>query len=110
MTVINKGVLAEVNWDAGFYQISQAYKRSYAVKRWADTLALEINSIIKEVPEDGSGLIVSHGGVVEGTIIGLYPDFDYSNWNHAVSYCEGVKVFFQDDEALDLEYLQVELL
>jgi len=81
-------------------------KQKKSLDSWNQSLKIFIK-IVNKLPENGSVLIISHGGIVEGSTIGTYPDFDYSNWNRSVQYCEGVKLSFENDKCISAKFLEV---
>ncbi len=104
---ISSTVGQEIAWDAGFQKYAEIYEYNGATSLWAKGFAKVFLKIVKKLPENGSILIISHGGIVEGSTIGLYPDFDYSNWNRSVQYCEGVKLSFEKDKCTTVKFLEV---
>ncbi len=104
---VSSTVGKEIAWDAGFQKYAEMYKYNGATSLWAKGLAKVFLKIVKKLPENGSVLIISHGGIVEGSTIGSYPDFDYSIWDRSVQYCEGVKLSFDNDKCISAKYIEV---
>ncbi len=104
---ISSTVDQEIAWNAGFQKFAETYENNGATSLWAKGLAKIFLKIVRKLPENGSVLIISHGGIVEGSMIGSYPDFDYSNWNRSVQYCEGVKLSFDNDKCISAKYIEV---
>jgi hypothetical protein len=52
--------------------------------------------------------VVNHGGVVELGVVGCLPGFDFSSWGGSVEYCEGARLFW-DEEFVRAEVLRVSL-
>lgn len=105
---ISSTVDLEIAWDAGFQKFAEIYEYNGATSLWAKGLTKIFLKIVKKLPENGSALIISHGGIVEGSTIGTYPDFDYSNWNRSVQYCEGVLLSFENDKCISAKYLELQ--
>jgi len=58
------------------------------------------------ISEGRSALVISHGGVLELGVVGCLPDVDFSNWGDAVDYCEGARLYW-DDQFIRAEVLRV---
>jgi broad specificity phosphatase PhoE len=104
---ISSTIDQEIAWDAGFQKFAETYEYNGATSLWAKGLAKIFLKIVRKLPENGAALIISHGGIVEGSTIGNYPDFDYTNWNRSVGYCEGVLLSFENDKCISAKYLEV---
>ena len=102
----SSSVTQEVSWDSGFKQIAQAFQNNGATTLWVKSLASIFVNIANKLPEDGSALVISHGGIVEGSAIGCCPNFDFSSWDRSVDYCEGVNLVFKHDEFVSLKFLE----
>jgi hypothetical protein len=50
-------------------------------------------------------LVISHGGIVEGSAIGCLPSNDFSSWDRSVNYCEGIKLSFKDGQFTSVKFL-----
>lgn len=103
---ISSTVNQEIPWDAGFRKFAEVFQHNGATTLWVKKLARVLIKITKKIPQNGSALIISHGGIVEGSTIGCYPNFDYSLWDRSVSYCEGVKLTFKDEKDVSIEFLE----
>jgi broad specificity phosphatase PhoE len=104
---ISSTVDQEIAWDAGFSKYAEFYNYNGATSLWAKGLAKIFHKIVQKLPDNGSALIISHGGIVEGSTIGNLPGFDYSSWNRSVDYCEGVLLSFEHDKCISAKYLEV---
>ncbi|MFX0087384.1 MAG: histidine phosphatase family protein, partial [Candidatus Hodarchaeota archaeon] len=80
----SSSVTQEVSWNSGFKQIAQAFKNNGATTLWAKSLARIFVKIAHKVTESGSVLVISHGGIVEGSTIGCFPNFDFTSWDRSV--------------------------
>ncbi len=104
----SQGVAIDVGaWDAGFAAYSAAYKRQGAVTEYAQSLAELWHSIAQGITENGSALVITHGGVVEAGTVGCLPDLNYSDLGTVISYCEGVRLGFDGENFVEAEVLRV---
>lgn len=67
--------------------------------------------ILRSIPDGGRALLISHGGFVELTTIGILMvnqlPVDYASWGSGVSYCEGTRLTFEGDRCVYAERLWV---
>lgn len=90
-------ITAAIDWEAGFGPLAQQIrgKPSGRVARFAGRLAALLQKIARELPVDGSALIISHGGIVEAGAIGCRPWVNYEPWGDFCDYCEGIQLHFE---------------
>jgi broad specificity phosphatase PhoE len=104
---IEDGVEEEISWDAGFSEFSKEYAKDGVFANWCNNLAKFQQKLINNLPDGSRILIISHGGIVEASAVGLLPEFDFSNWNHSISYCEGIKITYEFESFTSIEFLTV---
>ena len=107
LSYIEDEVEKEISWNAGFNAFSKAYSTDGAFSTWCNTLASIISKTIQLLPEDSNLLIISHGGIVEATAVAFFPDFDFSSWKQNISYCEGIKLYYENGKFTNIEFLTV---
>ncbi len=90
-----------------FADVAQAARRHKAVARRAQKLARLWAAIAEALPEEGTALIVTHGGVIELGVAGCLPDHDFSAWGALCDYCEGVRLGFDGRAFISAEPLRV---
>jgi len=95
-------------WSAGFSAQSRAYARGGRTARSARALARVFAAIVAAVPEGGSALAISHGGIIEVGTIGCLPDGDHAAWGRALDYCEGVRLTYEDGLWTNVELLRLD--
>lgn len=52
-------------------------------------------------------LVITHGGCIEPGLVGLFPDADHTGWGAALSYGEGARLHFADEQAARIELVRV---
>jgi broad specificity phosphatase PhoE len=82
----------EVPWPADFGEWERAVRDGGAAARYAQELTELYQTIVRALPEDGSALIINHGGVVEASAIACLPDVSFANWGLHIRPCEGVRL------------------
>jgi broad specificity phosphatase PhoE len=111
--MVDDGVQEEVgwdnsaDWDVSFGKWSTAFKLNGATTQYCYSLARLWYDLIANVPEGGSVLVISHGGIIEAGTIGLFPKAEHAAWGRFCDYCEGVRISFEGQKPLTVEILRV---
>ena len=100
-------VLDEANWEGGCAEFVRAARLGGPTARYMAGLAEAFQSLVRRVPEGGSALVISHGGIVEAATVACLPDRDFSGWTVSASYCEGVRLHVVAGRFVDAEPLSV---
>jgi broad specificity phosphatase PhoE len=100
----------ELEWTLGWAAFAQGVKHGGAAHLAAQSQAALLRSINDELPEGGSALVVSHGGVVELGTVGVLPGYDFSSWGASCERCEGVRLSFEGADCIGAELLRLEQL
>ena len=107
MNTYGGAVEREAPWPMPFYHYLEIVKQEGAAGQYADQLMGYYSSILDRVPQGGSALIISHGGVVELGVVACLPESDFSIWGESVDYCEGARLFWDDGRFTHGEVLRV---
>jgi broad specificity phosphatase PhoE len=109
LIMLNEELESEVNWDAGFAAFADAVRKNPngATAQYARKQSDFWRSVVESVPEGGSALIVLHGGVVEAGAVGCLPNADHRGWGNFLSYCEGVRLTYENGQFTSAEILRV---
>jgi broad specificity phosphatase PhoE len=59
---------------------------------------------LRRVTEGEVALIVSHGGSTEPTLVAAMPDAHVSTWGPPFSHLDGVRLAFDNERCLSLEF------
>ena len=97
----------EIEWGIDFQGYIDAYHNSEVVAEYARELAIFLKNLVDEFSENSKTLIISHGGLLELSIIGCFPDIDYSFWGKPLDCCEGVRMFLEDGKFSHIELLRI---
>lgn len=100
-------VTQEVAWDAGFAAWSQAVALGGIAALYTAHQATFWRSIITQIPDGFSALIISHGGIVEAGAIGCLPSTNHASWGGAIGYCEGIRLEFDGENWVGAAVLRV---
>ena len=109
MNTYGGAVEREAPWPMPFYHYSEIVKQEGAAGKYADQLIGYYASILDRIPQGGSALIISHGGVVELGVVACLPEADFSTWGESVDYCEGARLFWDDGLFVRGEVLRVKI-
>jgi broad specificity phosphatase PhoE len=101
------GVEAEVPWPQTFEGYAEAFKRGGAVTRYGKKLAKVYRDMADYLPDGRAALVVNHGGIVEIGAVACLSEAGFQVKGEAVSYCEGVRLFWEDGECVNVEVLRV---
>ena len=98
-------------WDTPHQGLSpvRATRLGGPTARYMAGLAEAFQSLARRLPEDGSALVISHGGIIEAATVACLPDKDFSAWTVSSSYCEGVRLHVLEGCFVDAEPLPVAL-
>jgi len=98
----------EVKWGMGFSEYAEVIQKGGETAKYTEKMAEFIKKIAAELPEDGYALIVSHGGLIEITVIGCLPNIDYAFWGKPLEPCEGVRLAYDGEKFVSAEILRIE--
>jgi broad specificity phosphatase PhoE len=107
MSTYGPSVEAEVSWPQPFAAYARAVRFGNAAARYANDLAEYYTGLANALNENGSALVINHGGVVELGVVASFPDTDYESWGEAVDYCEGARLFWHKGKFANAELLKV---
>lgn len=97
----------EAPWPMPYHHYSLIVKQDGAAAQYAYQLVDYYTAILERLPDDGSALVVNHGGVVELGIVACLPDTDFLPWGDSVDYCEGARLFWDDGRFVNGEVLRL---
>lgn len=104
--VMEAGVESEVAWDAGFAAFAQAIRLNGITARYGQSLAELWAEIAQSLPEEGSALLITHGGNIEAGAVTCFPEADHAGWGAYLDYCEGVRLGFEQHRFSSIEILR----
>lgn len=100
-------VEAEAPWPLPYFHYSEIIKRDGHAAKYAYQLFDYYNSIMNNIADGGSALMVNHGGVVELGVVACLPNEDYSTWGDEASYCEGARLYWENNKFVKGTVLRV---
>ena len=109
MSTYGSGVEAEAPWPQTFESYANAFKRSGAVLKYGTKLAKIYKQLEDYLPDGRAALVVNHGGIVEIGAVACLSKTGPPVTGEAVSYCEGVRLFWEDGKCVKVEVLSVSI-
>ena len=103
LSTLGDDVDAEIQWDVGFAGFASVIQQGRATARFASAQSELWRSIAEALPDGGSALIITHGGIVEAGAVACLPNADHRIWGHSCDYCEGVRLSFDDSNFVGIE-------
>jgi broad specificity phosphatase PhoE len=97
----------EVPWPQSFFDYAKGIQRNGAASQYAGELAAYYANLANHLLDGHAALVVNHGGVLELGVVAAYPEADYESWGEAADYCEGARLFWDNEKFIDAEVLRV---
>ncbi|MHA2032882.1 MAG: histidine phosphatase family protein [Candidatus Kariarchaeaceae archaeon] len=86
------------NWNMPFSEIKMYYDKQGPLYNYCHDHEKLLLKILEKIDEGRSILIISHGGVTDYPLVHLFPNSDVSLWGNNFSYCEGYKLYYEDNK------------
>ncbi|HEV2519968.1 MAG TPA: histidine phosphatase family protein [Thermoplasmata archaeon] len=92
---LGDAVSREIDWPAPFSRYAVLLGRDSAVARKGRQLIEAVEGIVRELPEEGTGVLVTHGGFPEIVSVTLFPEEDHRGWGGPIRCLEGARIAFR---------------
>jgi len=99
-------IMRDVEWDAGYAAWAVAYGSKRSVIAYVDHVGSLLRDWLAKVPDGGSLLVVTHGGIVEAMAVGLAPGDDLVELGAGAGYAEGFRAVGAMGEGFELSALR----
>lgn len=109
IAMMDDEVHTEIGWPADFATWAEAIRKGGAASRYAYGLAAFMNSIARNLPDDGTALLISHGGIVEASAVASVMSADHTLWGTYVHCCEGARLMHDGEQFVRAQILRVPL-
>ncbi len=96
----------EVTWGMDFVQYRDAIRKGCKTAEYATKMVLFVKDIANLISEGESALVVGHGGWLEITTIGCFPQEEYEKWGDPLDTCEGIRMYITNNEFEKIELLR----
>lgn len=84
-------------WDEPFTAFARLVEKGGATAGLGRAQAEAWREIVRDLPEDGRALVVSHGRVIEVGTVACFPDVDHAAWGPPFGKCEGLRLAYNGD-------------
>ena len=92
------------SWHSPYVRYRELFK-SDPVLAAAAARELELwHSVLGRVPDGAKALVVSHGGMIEPTLVAAVPAGDHEKWGEPFSHLDGVRLDFDDERCVRVEF------
>ena len=101
-------IMNDLVWDedAGYASWATAYRSKPSIIAYTDHVGSLLREWLTKVPDGGSLLVVTHGGIVEAMAVGLAPEDDLVAMGAGAGYAEGFRAVGDVDEEFELTALR----
>ncbi len=107
MSTTGNVVEREAPWPLSLAGYAEVVQNGGAAARYANQLVVVYSKLANYLADDRAALVVSHGGVLELGAVACLPTADHFSWGSHFEYCEGIKLFWEDDKFVNAEILRV---
>ena len=107
MSTYGHEVGREAPWPLSCAGYAEVVRNGGAAAEYADRLKDVFSKIANYLANGRKALVVNHGGVLELGAVACLPDADHIKWGSHFEYCEGIRLFWDDDGFVDGEVLRV---
>ena len=95
-------------WREPFSEYAKRLASSQALASFAMEQAGLWRSLGERAPTGGAVLVVTHGGIIEPSLVAAFPDAEYSTWGAPFAHCEGARFSLEAGGFSCLEILRVD--
>lgn len=109
MSTYGNDVGREAPWPLSLAGYAEVVSKGGAAARYANQLANVYRKLLNYVSDDHDALVINHGGVLELGAVACLPDADHFSWGSHFDYCEGIRLFWEDDKFVNAEILRISI-
>lgn len=107
MSSYGNAVEREAPWPLSLAGYAEVVSNGGAAAKYANQLAALYTKLANFLADGRAALVINHGGVLELGAVACLPDADHIAWGSHFEYCEGVRLFWDDDKFVNAEILRV---
>jgi broad specificity phosphatase PhoE len=107
MSTYGEGVEREAPWPLSCAGYAEVVRQGGAAARYANQLKDAYARLADFLAEGRAALVVNHGGVAELGAVACLPGADHFKWGSHFEYCEGIRLFWDDERFVEGEILRV---
>lgn len=107
MSTYGSEVGREAPWPLSLAGYAEVVRKGGAAAEYANQLANVYAKLANYLADGRRALVINHGGVLELGAVACLPDADHITWGSHFEYCEGIRLFWDDEKVVDGEVLRV---
>jgi hypothetical protein len=92
------------SWPSPFLRYRELLDEDSTLALAADRELKLWRTVLDRVPDHDQALVVSHGRIIEPTLVRAGPAGEYSGWRQPFSHPDGVRLVFHDEEVVEVEF------
>ncbi|WKZ47450.1 MAG: histidine phosphatase family protein [Anaerolineales bacterium] len=109
MSTYGEAVEREAPYPLSCAGYAEVVRKGSAAAKYANQLKDLYTKLANYLADDRAALVVNHGGVVELGAVTCLPDADHYKWGSHFEYCEGIRLFWENDKFVEGEILRVSI-
>src|ERR1700752_4140154 len=109
MSTYGTGVEREAPWPLSLAGYAEVVSTGGAAAQYANQLAAVYAKLANYLADGRAALVINHGGVLELGAVACLPESDHFAWGPHFEYCEGIRLFWDDDKFVNAEILRVSI-
>lgn len=109
MSSYGNAVEREAPWPLSLAGYAEVVSAGGAAANYANKLAAVYTKLANFLADGRAALVINHGGVLEMGVVACLPNVDHFAWGSHFEYCEGVRLFWEDDKFVNAEMLRVSI-
>jgi broad specificity phosphatase PhoE len=94
-------------WPQPYARYAELVRAGNALSRVAQEIALLWVGALRRAPDDGSALVIGHGGGIEPALVVCLPDADHAAWGAPLDHCEGARLRHDGARFTSIDFLRV---
>jgi len=107
MSTFGNAVAREAPWPLSLEGYAEVVSKGDAAAQYANQLAAVYSKLANYLADGRAALIINHGGVLELGAVACLPKADHMAWGSHFEYCEGIRLFWENDTCVAGEILRV---
>jgi len=107
MSTYGNDVGREAPWPLSLAGYAEVVRGGGAAAKYSNQLVEAYGRLVNYLADGRAALVINHGGIVEMGAVACLPDADHFSWGSHFDYCEGIRLFYEDEKFADAEILRV---
>ena len=107
MSTYGSAVEREAPWPLSCAGYAEVITQGGAAAQYAKKLSAVYTKLANYLVDGRSALVINHGGVLEMGAVACLPNADHLKWGSHFEYCEGIRLFWENDKFVDGEILRI---